>query len=56
MNAFDTALKAGNITKAEALQKAQIALMTGDSSGLGKGESIVGQSSDKKSEFSHPYY
>lgn len=56
MNAFYTALKAGNITKAEALQKAQIALMTGDSSGLGKGESIVEQSSDKKNEFSHPYY
>lgn len=56
MNGFYTALKAGNTTKAEALQKAQIALITGDNSVLVKPQGTTGQSNEKNSQFSHPYY
>lgn len=57
MNGFYTALKAGNTTKAEALQKAQIALITGDNSVLVKDQgTAVKESNDNSSQFSHPYY
>ncbi|MBD2385845.1 CHAT domain-containing protein [Cylindrospermum sp. FACHB-282] len=57
MNGFYTALKAGNITKAEALQKAQIALITGDNSVLVKEQGTpVGERNHHSSQFTHPYY
>ncbi|AFZ23183.1 hypothetical protein Cylst_0857 [Cylindrospermum stagnale PCC 7417] len=57
MNGFYTALKSGNTTKSEALQKAQIALITGDKSILIKKPGLsVGESNDNNSQFSHPYY
>ncbi|MBM0745672.1 tetratricopeptide repeat protein (plasmid) [Phormidium sp. CLA17] len=62
MNAFYTALKQGNITKAEALQKAQLAMIQNGSSGTGKrGDSFKLPATDGSKPAisrnpSHPYY
>ncbi|MGB7440327.1 MAG: CHAT domain-containing protein [Coleofasciculaceae cyanobacterium] len=62
MNAFYEALKGNNITKAEALRRAQIALITDDYSVLGEGESRAvvklrdGMSAEVVSRLGHPYY
>ncbi|MEG4005452.1 tetratricopeptide repeat protein [Microcoleus sp. Pol11C1] len=63
MIAFYTALQSGNTKKAEALQKAQIALITGDDSVLGRATnlSILARSRSNlrpsvASRLSHPYY
>ncbi|MCP2727793.1 tetratricopeptide repeat protein [Limnofasciculus baicalensis] len=63
MNGFYTALTNNNSTKAEALQQAQIALITGDYSGLSeeRGLGIVPRNdsslpSQVENQFSHPYY
>ncbi|BAY21247.1 tetratricopeptide TPR_3 [Calothrix sp. NIES-2100] len=48
MNVFYQGLRSGNLTKAEALQKAQIALITGNYSGSAK--------TSHENEFSHPFY
>jgi len=63
MNAFYSALQTGKITKAEALQQAQIALSTGDYTAIGEQRglgveeriknSLPSQVSDR---LSHPYY
>jgi CHAT domain-containing protein/Tfp pilus assembly protein PilF len=63
MNAFYEALQGDNITKAEALQQAQIALITGDYTALGeeRGSIVVeyiGNNLPKsvQERLSHPYY
>ena len=63
MNGFYTALTNNNTTKAEALRQSQIALITGDYSGLGeqRGLGIVPRDdsslpSQVVNKFSHPYY
>jgi len=63
MNAFYTALQTGKMTKAQALQQAQIALSTGDYTAIGEQRglgveeriknSLPSQVSDR---LSHPYY
>ncbi|MGB7441126.1 MAG: CHAT domain-containing protein [Coleofasciculaceae cyanobacterium] len=62
MNAFYEALQGNNITKAEALRRAQVALITDDYSILGERESRAvaklryGMSAEVTSRLSHPYY
>ncbi|MGB7442512.1 MAG: tetratricopeptide repeat protein [Coleofasciculaceae cyanobacterium] len=62
MNAFYNVLQGGNITKAEALRQAQLALITDDYSILGEGESRAvaklrdGMSAEVVSRLGHPYY
>lgn len=63
MNAFYTALENSNTTKAEALRQAQIALITGDYTALGKQRGLGVQqrissslSSKVANRLSHPYY
>lgn len=63
MTAFYTALQSGTNRKAEALQKAQIALITGDDSVLGQSQnlSILAKTRSSlrqsvASRLSHPYY
>jgi len=63
MNAFYGTLETGNITKAQALQKAQIALITGDEKAMGgqRGIIVVRPSDNQSLEvvtnrLSHPYY
>jgi CHAT domain-containing protein len=61
MNAFYAALQKGNITKAEALRTAQIALITGDYTGLQQGVAAVDRTRSSlppsvSRRLSHPYY
>ncbi len=61
MNAFYAALQNGNITKAEALRTAQIALITGDYTGLQQGVAAVDRTRSSlppsvSRRLSHPYY
>jgi CHAT domain-containing protein len=63
MDAFYAALEKGNITKAEALRQAQIALITGDYTALGeqRGLEVQQRISSRlpptvNSRLSHPYY
>jgi CHAT domain-containing protein/Flp pilus assembly protein TadD len=63
MDAFYAALEKGNITKAEALRQAQIALITGDYKALGEQRGLVVQQRinsslppQVNSSLSHPYY
>ncbi|MBD2185400.1 CHAT domain-containing protein [Aerosakkonema funiforme] len=63
MDAFYTAIQKGNITKAEALQQAQIALITGDFTALGEQRGIAVQARARSSlppqvsdRLSHPFY
>lgn len=63
MDAFYTALQKSNITKAEALRQAQIALITGDFKALGEQRGIAVQARTRSSlppnitnKLSHPYY
>jgi CHAT domain-containing protein/Tfp pilus assembly protein PilF len=62
ISAFYQAMKGGNITKAEALRQAQIALITGDYKALAQQSGEVqpqmenNPSSQVSNKFSHPYY
>jgi CHAT domain-containing protein len=62
MNTFYSALKEGNVTKAEALQKAQIAMIEQTTNGTGqRGDSFKLPSTDGSKpaitrDPSHPYY
>lgn len=63
MNAFYATLETGKVTKAQALQKAQIALITGDEKAMGAQRGIVvvlprnNQSPPVEvNRLSHPYY
>ncbi|MBE9126785.1 MULTISPECIES: CHAT domain-containing protein [unclassified Coleofasciculus] len=64
MNGFYTALQQGNVTKAEALRQAQIALITGDDTALGKERGTIvvqqrlreGLKPNVANRLSHPYY
>jgi CHAT domain-containing protein/tetratricopeptide (TPR) repeat protein len=63
MDAFYAALEKGNITKAEALRQAQMALITGDYKALGEQRGLEVQQRissslppQVKSSLSHPYY
>ncbi|HEY9673555.1 MAG TPA: tetratricopeptide repeat protein [Waterburya sp.] len=63
MDAFYAALEKGNITKAEALRQAQIALITGDYKALGQQRGLAVQQRISSSlpptvnsRLSHPYY
>jgi CHAT domain-containing protein len=63
MSAFYAALQQGNITKAEALRQAQIALIAGNYQALGqqRGEVVVEYvasqlPSQVRDKLSHPYY
>jgi CHAT domain-containing protein/tetratricopeptide (TPR) repeat protein len=63
MSTFYRQLKAGNISKAEALRQAQVALITGEYSGVGgdRGNinvvnSKTGQPINGKQTLEHPYY
>ena len=63
MTAFYTALLSGTTKKAEALQKAQIALITGDDSVLGRSANLSILARTRGSlrqsvaaRLSHPYY
>lgn len=63
MNGFYANLKQGNITKAEALRQAQITLITGDSTALGKDRGLVVVEPNSTNplprvvnRLSHPYY
>ncbi|TAF06317.1 MAG: CHAT domain-containing protein, partial [Nostocales cyanobacterium] len=57
MNAFYAVLKQGNITKAEALRQAQIALITGNYANIGQQRGIPGNSPSQVSDqLSHPFY
>ncbi len=60
MNVFYTKLKQGNLTKAEALRQAQIALINSSKNPVGKqrGDSIVIEplASNLGDKLSHPYY
>ncbi|BAY91616.1 MULTISPECIES: CHAT domain-containing protein [unclassified Tolypothrix] len=64
MNVFYQVLRSGNLTKAEALQKAQIALITGNYAGVNKTAEIARVrnkssriiSAGSANEFSHPFY
>lgn len=63
MDAFYTALENSNTTKAEALRQAQIALITGDYTALGKQRGLsvqqrIGTSlpSEVANRLNHPYY
>ncbi|MEP0855558.1 tetratricopeptide repeat protein [Trichocoleus sp. DQ-U1] len=63
MNAFYAALEKGNITKAEALRQAQIALITGDYKALGEQrglgvQEVINSSlpADVSSRLGHPFY
>ncbi len=64
MNVFYKELRSGNMTKAEALQKAQIALLSGNYLGVGKTQEMArGQNKGNRmltaasaNEFSHPFY
>jgi CHAT domain-containing protein len=57
MNAFYTALQTGKITKAEALRRAQIALITGDRGGIGVAQQLNNSLPSSVSNcLSHPYY
>jgi CHAT domain-containing protein len=63
MNAFYAALQGDNITKAEALRQAQIALITGDYTALGKQRGLVVAQrinntlpSSVSNRLSHPFY
>jgi CHAT domain-containing protein len=63
MNAFYSALQTGKITKAEALQQAQIALSTGDYTAIGEQRGLGVEERIKNSlpsqvsnRLSHPYY
>ncbi|HEY9625259.1 MAG TPA: tetratricopeptide repeat protein [Crinalium sp.] len=53
MTAFYAALRRGNVTKAEALRQAQIALITGDYSALGLQPDVM---PDQPTRYSRPYY
>lgn len=53
MSAFYTALQSGKMTKAEALQRAQVALITGDSSAQHSGSSLPPAVANR---LSHPHY
>ncbi|MBW4562509.1 MAG: tetratricopeptide repeat protein [Mojavia pulchra JT2-VF2] len=55
MNVFYKVLQAGNTTKAEALQKAQLALLTGDYLENGKKQANA-STTEAANEFRHPYY
>jgi CHAT domain-containing protein/tetratricopeptide (TPR) repeat protein len=63
MNAFYTTLEAGKITKAQALQEAQIALITGEEKAMGGQRGLLTTPSVNNqsqtiltNRFSHPYY
>jgi len=63
MDAFYTAVKTGKISNVEALRQAQVAMITGNSEGLGEPRSIVSiearpraTSSTVPAKISHPYY
>ncbi len=63
MNTFYANLKKGNTTKVEALRQAQIALITGDSTALGKDRGLGVEQRDRTdvppqvaNRLSHPYY
>ncbi len=56
MNGFYTALTAGNTTKIEALQKAQIAMITGDNLGLVKEPGKIVGENNNNIQFNHPYF
>jgi CHAT domain-containing protein len=57
MNAFYTALQTGKITKAEALRRVQIALITGDRGGIGVAQQLNNSlPSSVSNRLSHPYY
>ncbi len=63
MNTFYANLKKGNTTKVEALRQAQIALITGDSTALGKDRGLGVEQGDRTdvppqvaNRLSHPYY
>jgi CHAT domain-containing protein/Tfp pilus assembly protein PilF len=61
INGFYAALQNGNIAKAEALRTAQIALITGDYTGLHPGVAAVDRTGSSlppsvKRNLSHPYY
>jgi CHAT domain-containing protein/tetratricopeptide (TPR) repeat protein len=64
MNVFYKELRSGNMTKSEALQKAQIALLSGNYLGVGKTQEMArGQNKGNRmltaasaNEFSHPFY
>jgi CHAT domain-containing protein len=64
MNSFYAHLKKGNTTKAEALRQAQIALITGDYTAIGKDRGSLGsEQRDRTSppaqlanRLSHPFY
>ncbi|MTJ07476.1 CHAT domain-containing protein [Anabaena sp. UHCC 0204] len=57
MNAFYAVLKQGNITKAEALRQAQIALITGNYANIGQQRGISDNlPSQMSNELSHPFY
>ncbi|OUL18874.1 hypothetical protein BV378_34485 [Nostoc sp. RF31YmG] len=64
MNVFYKVLRSGNLTKAEALQKAQIALISGNYLGYAKTPQIASKqnkgnsmlSAASENQFSHPFY
>jgi CHAT domain-containing protein/Tfp pilus assembly protein PilF len=56
MNVFYKELRSGNITKAEALQKAQIALISGNYLAASKNKSNAVLTASSAKEFSHPFY
>jgi CHAT domain-containing protein/Tfp pilus assembly protein PilF len=57
INGFYAILQKGNISKAEALRQAQIALITGNHSAFGEARGIVtAQAIPQTSKLNHPYY
>ena len=57
MSHFYTALKSGNVTKLEALRRAQVALIMGNDAAISSGSSSGNASSkENKGSFRHPYY
>jgi CHAT domain-containing protein len=57
MSHFYTALKSGNVTKLEALRRAQVALITGNDAAISSVNSSGNASSkENKGSFRHPYY
>jgi CHAT domain-containing protein len=63
MDAFYTAVKTGKVSNTEALRQAQVAMITGNSEGLGEARGIVSiearpidTSSTTPAKISHPYY
>jgi CHAT domain-containing protein len=62
MDAFYTAVKTGKVSNTEALRQAQVAMITGNSEGLGEARGIVSiearprTTSTVPAKISHPYY